>query len=469
MSQMQRARLIPVSGIGSAKEAEQRATSALLAVISIVREFSEGLTAPLGASKAKRAIVETFTEVEVKLPDGSKVRPDGLIRVTYGSSVWTSLVEVKTGDSTLAADQINNYLTAAREVDANTVVTISNEIGIAGSHPTPGLKVRSNSRVKVHHFSWTQITALAVQNKVHAGVADPEQAWILGELIRYLEHPASGAAQVADMGPAWVAVRDGVRERSLRKTDDGAADIASRWDQLIQQAALNLSSETGADVTQVLSRKQQDPAARVGALCETLADTGQLSGVLRIPDTAGDLEVTGDLRARQIITQTTIDAPKDKKGKGSITWLSRQLDAAPASTVIDAYAAHARTPISAALAQVREEPGVLLADGQKDVSKFVISQRREAGQNGRSGGRKPGFIDTVNTSITGFYTTVLQQITPWIPPAPKVSRPPRVDTAPQPDSPDLDLDTPGTLAATRSPESPTRWSAASQPQETTDE
>ena len=90
-SEMQRARLIPTSGIGSEREAEQRATSALLAVMTIVRDFSIGVLTPLGASKAKKAQVEAFTEVEIALPSGAKARPDGLLRVTYGSSIVVGL------------------------------------------------------------------------------------------------------------------------------------------------------------------------------------------------------------------------------------------------------------------------------------------------------------------------------------------------------------------------------------------
>ncbi len=432
MAEMQRARLIPVSGIGSAQEAEQRATSALLAVISIVRPFSESLFAPLGASRAKKAVVETYTEVEVKLPTGQKVRPDGLIRVTYGSSTWSALVEVKTGDAVLAADQLNNYLIAAKEIGAEAVITISNEIGIAGAHPTEGLKVRSNSKVKVHHFSWMRILAIAVQNRVHTGVEDPEQAWILGELIRYLEHSASGASEMADMGPSWVTVRDGARDRSLQKSMAEVADVAGRWDQLIRQAALNLSSETGADVTQWLPRAQQEPKARTAVLCDSLAQAGRLSADLRIPGTAGDLEVVGDIRSRQIVVSTTIDAPSDKKGRGSVSWLTRQLKEAPNDITLEAYALRARTPRSATLGEALEDPTVLVADGQNDIAKFRIVRRSDAGQGGRTGGKKLGFIETVNRSIDSFYQLVLQQITPWVPPAPKVSRPPQIDTAPQP-------------------------------------
>ena len=117
-----KARLIPVSGIGSVQEAEQRATSALLAVLSVVRDLSIDLLAPLGASKAQKAAVETY--IEVNTP-GKKVRPDGLIQVSFGKNSWSAFVEVKTGVHTLDADQINSYFDLAREYDIDHVLTIS--------------------------------------------------------------------------------------------------------------------------------------------------------------------------------------------------------------------------------------------------------------------------------------------------------------------------------------------------------
>lgn len=54
------ARLIPTSGISGADAQERRATSALLAVMGVVKEFSRG---------------------PFEVTDGKKVIPDGLIRV----------------------------------------------------------------------------------------------------------------------------------------------------------------------------------------------------------------------------------------------------------------------------------------------------------------------------------------------------------------------------------------------------
>ena len=38
------------------------------------------------------------------------------------------------------------------------------------------------------------------------GASPMDQAYILGELIRYLERPRSGALEFEDMGPSWVSV-----------------------------------------------------------------------------------------------------------------------------------------------------------------------------------------------------------------------------------------------------------------------
>src|SRR3546814_9720094 len=104
------------------------------------------------------------------------------------------------------------------DVCSSDLVTISNEIAPSKeAHPTDGLKVRANSRVKGHHYSWTALLSMCEVIKEHHGVHDPDQAWILGELIRYLRHPNSGATAFDDMGPEWVAVRDAASDHALRR------------------------------------------------------------------------------------------------------------------------------------------------------------------------------------------------------------------------------------------------------------
>lgn len=415
------ARLIPVSGIANATEAEMRATSALLSVLTIVRDLSTAVTAPLGASTAQKATVEAFIETRFKLGDsGGVVRPDGLIQVTYGSSTWRALVEVKTSDNRLEAEQVNNYLTVAREQGIDAVITLSNEIGVGSTHPCEGVKVRANSKVRLVHFSWTEILAFAVRAKVHRGVQDPEQAWILGELIRYLEHSASGAMAFDDMGTNWVAVRDGAREGTLRKTGDDVREVVQRWEQLMRFASLTLGADIGVDVQHVVPRSQNDPKARLAHLTDSIVNAGALDGTLRIPGAAGNLTVAADLRARQVSVIADITAPADRGNKARATWLIRQLGPdTPNGVVIEAWPRHARQPLTATLAQAREDASVLVDPDKRDTLRFRLILRSEMGQNRKDGGRSPGFIQVVMTLLRTYYRDVLQQISMWTPPAPQ--------------------------------------------------
>ena len=73
------ARLIPTSGISGSDEQERRATSALLAVMSVVPEFSRAMLRGLGAPVGR---VECFIEVPFDV-NGKKVFPDGLTPVFH--------------------------------------------------------------------------------------------------------------------------------------------------------------------------------------------------------------------------------------------------------------------------------------------------------------------------------------------------------------------------------------------------
>lgn len=437
MSDWQEARLIPVSGIGSESEAETRGTSALLAVMSIVRPFSKALLDSMGASRARGATVDTYIEVDFE-NDGGRVRPDGVIQVSYGNQApWVALVEVKTGSSKLEAQQINNYWHVARKEKYDAVITISNEIALAaGEHPTRGLKVRANSSVQVHHLSWTYILSEALSQKIHRGVEDPEQSWMLGELIRYLEHPNSGALEFNDMGPSWVEVRKAARERTLGTNDPGAVDVADRWEQLLRYAALTLGADIGEDVRSVHRGRKRDPVKRVAGLANQLAGRGHLAGALRVPNTAGDIELIADLRARQVTASMKFTAPEDKGAVGRVSWLVRQLGDVdvPDDVTIEAWVKNGRAPAAiATLAEAREDRSILTTNDKSGPDRFKVVLRQEMAPGRRAGGKSGGFIDSVLGLVDRFYVNVVQEVVPWQrkasrkqepPPSPGASVPP---------------------------------------------
>ncbi|WP_338751545.1 hypothetical protein [Janibacter alittae] len=410
------ARLIPTSGINGAEEQERRATSALLAVMSSVREFGQTVTKPLGAPSGK---VETFIEVPFELGE-QRLFPDGLIRVSRGKTNWTALVEVKTGNNDLATEQLENYLDIAREQGYDAVVTISNQIpAIAGQHPTKvdGRKLR---KVALHHLSWSRILCDAVMQKEYRGVADPDQAWILGELIRYLEHPKSGALEFNDMGGSWVAVRQAVSAGTLRATDKGVPDVVARWDALLRFVSLQLGRDLGEEVTPVLSRKEQrDPALRAQNVSNTLASDSVLMGSIRIPNAAGPIVVTADLRAGQITCHVDISAPGAGRPATRVKWLTRQIPDARESLRLEAFVARSRGASAAELlGAVRQKPDALIQDPAKELKTFRVAMTVVMGS--KRGRGRGAFIDTVLDAVNEFYREVLQFLKVWRASPPKM-------------------------------------------------
>lgn len=421
------ARLIPTSGINGADEQERRATSALLAVLSAVKEFGRAVLSPLGAPAGS---VETFIEVPFDLGD-KRLYPDGLVRVTRGQKSWTALVEVKTGTNTLASDQLENYLDIARDQGFDAVITISNEVpAIRGQHPTI-VDRRKLRKVALHHLPWVEVLAEAVMQKEFRGVADPDQAWILGELIRYLEHPRSGAMTFEDMGASWVPVREAVHAGTLRAGDKGIQDVASKFDALLRYVGLKLGQRLGADVQPALTRKElADPALRTQALVQTLSTSGTLSGGIRIPGAAATITVTADLRANQIHCSGEIDAPKQGRPKTRVTWLLRQLEKASDAMRVEAFTMHSRGPGAAELLRsVRTNPELLVTDPTREFRSFRLTQITPLGPKRGTG--RGSFIDSVIDGVDTFYEDVVQHLRSWSAPAPRLRDDPEVDGVPQ--------------------------------------
>ncbi|MCH7792212.1 MAG: stress response protein [Planctomycetes bacterium] len=438
-SSWETARLIPVSGMRNAEEQECRATSALLAVLASVDEFGMAFAKPCGALKGRfDAYIETLFEMD----DGSTVRPDGLIRTVRGKRSWTALIEVKTGSNELNREQIEAYLDLAKEQGFDCVITISNQIArIPGEHPVEVDK-RKLRKVALYHMSWSRVLTEAVLQKSYRGVADADQAWILGELIRYLEHPNAGAVDFRDMGEHWVGVRDAVKNGTLRHSDKKAVEIAGKWEELISFAVLRLGRQLGTDVQEVLSTvERKDISIRIANIVDTMATRGVMTGAIRIPNTVGDIALRADLRAQQIVVSVSTDAPQTGRTTTRINWLLRQLKQSAPDVRLESWGMRSRSSMSDLLANVRNKQSLLIPSNNREIVSFTVSLIRPMGLK-RSVGKR-SFIDSVLDTIDDFYGDVVQHLQEWQPAAPKLEKnkveetdPPAVKEAAAADSSD---------------------------------
>lgn len=455
-STWQAARLIPVTAITGPDEQERRATSALLAVLRSVKEFGRTVTqrcgAPVGA-------VETFIEVPFKFGDRS-CRPDGVVRVSGRQRNWTALVEVKTGRAQLSLEQVSTYVDVARENDFDAVITVSNEITTTpGVHPL-AVDRKKLKKVSLHHFSWSRLHTEALIAQFNHAIGDPDQAWILSELIRYLEYPKSGTFDFDDMGEHWAAVRDAVAMRTARANAKETVEVVSRFDQLVSFAGMMLSRALGVHVRQGLSKQDLvDPASRVLRQCQHLVDAGELVGQLVVPNAVAPMVVLVDMRAGRVDVSATIDCPTTGRPLTRLNWLLRQLKDAPETMLVRPVVARSRKAFAShELQKLLEDPSRILEPGVDDIRAFALTISRPAGT--KRGQGRGSLVESVLGAVDKFYGEVLQNLRGW------AARPPRtkdeetlalVPTSESPDSPgDQPVTTTALVPIGMSEEEPTR-------------
>ena len=400
-----------------------RATSALLSVMRGVPEFGSAILRLAGGPQGNRR-VETYSEVRLTSQEGADLRPDGaaVVRVPrLGRRSW--LIEVKTGASMLKPEQLDAYLDLAKGGGFDALLTISNQIT---SSPTESPVVvpsrRGRPRPPHFHLSWWRILAEAVVQHQHRGVSDPDQAWILEQLIEYLDDERSGVIPFRDMGPSWTHVRDAARLNQLNSGDSGAQEVAERWEQLIEYLCLSLFRDLGRTVTVPVHKEAAEVRRQQGV--DRLVTEGKLTATIKIRDAAAPVEVEADLRARMVYAGVELGAPQDKPRPGSrCTWLLRQLKSVPEGSNVHIEALYTRGHRSgASLDRVREDSGVLLhaTDPSRPPRAFRISlgveMSRQRGRRAQDG----GFIESTRQHVADFYRQVVQGLVPWRPAAPKL-------------------------------------------------
>jgi hypothetical protein len=411
------ARLIPTVGIRGQEEQEKRATSSLLAVMHAVPEFGHALLKELGAPKSPQ--IETYTEVRCKTQDGRTIIPDGAIVCRRGKKAWTCLVEVKTGTAALREEQVGGYLDIARQRGYDGVVTISNQITSTSDESPVSVDGRKLKRTCLWHFSWWRIITEAVVQSRHRGVTDPDQAWILGELIAYLDSEASGAGGFDDMGANWVGVRKGAHDGVLRASDPEVRDVAARWEQFTQYLCLGLSQDLGRTVTSPRPRKQT-AAARLDELSKMLASAGRVEAVVRVPDAVGDIRIRADLRARRVVTSVAVPAPGEGRVKSRLNWLLRELRDAPGDLLLEVDYPSSRQLTGALLSQARDDPTRLLypLDATRAPRSFAVGLARAMGQ--KRGRAEGSFVRDTRAQTFDFYRDIVQELRAWQPRAPRL-------------------------------------------------
>jgi len=411
------ARLISPTGIRGSKEQEERATSALLAAMTVVPSFGRRILKTVGAPAGT---LSTYIEPHFPTDEGGTAIPDGAAIVKRGKTEWSCLIEVKTGSTELDAEQVNRYLTIANREDFDAVLTISNQIVSDGGESPVAVDRRKTRSLTVGHISWFRILTEAIIEYEHHGIDDREQSFIMGDLIAYLDDPRSGAAGFDGMGKEWVSVREAARNQTLRASDPGVKEVVEDWEQFVEYLALRLRQVLGRSVTPVYSRSSTRQS-RIDDHIASLVTKGVMEATIKVPDAVAPIDIEANLASRQVTTQSRIKAPGEGRAKTRVNWLLRQLRDAPMDLRITAKFPRTRATTSSLLKDAIENPADLLLpdDRKREPSAFDVALIRNMGT--KRGKDKGSFVAETMDQVILFYGEVLQDIRGWTRPPARLS------------------------------------------------
>lgn len=414
------ARLIP--SISDSKK-EEKATSIALACFMAVPEFAAAVLGGVGVSVSKRTKIECYTEVVFKQisKEGDR-RPDGLIVVKNGKRVWSALVESKIGRAVLQKDQIENYLTLAKQLNVDALITFSNQFAPSPSHSPVKVSATKTRSVDLFHFSWLSLKSMAAILVSEKKIADPDQAFIMSEVVRYLSSEASGVESFSRMPQSWkdlcVAVQNGA---TISKNAEMVVESVGAWHQLLRQLALDLSMAIGESVEISLTRENlRNPDSLLEQEATKLRTSGSLVTELTIPNAASKLKVAADIARKVVFVSMKLDAPKDtKRATASINWLLRQLKNKDINNLsLRAYWPRKMGTTIESFEALQEDPSILVPEGSS-VAPKALEVCRVIDLGARFKGAKT-FVEDVSGVIPSFYKDAGQELTNWVPKAPTV-------------------------------------------------
>ena len=357
--------------------------------------------------------------------DKGSLRPDGLIAVTSSSSAWRALVEAKIRNAKLDNQQIKSYVDLAKANNYNAVITISNDFAAIPSHH-PTYTDRLPTHVDLFHFSWTSILTHAKLLLNADELSGSAHRFLISELVRFLDHPSSGLRRFDHMPDTWkplvTSVTAGAGLASLHKEAPHVTDAVASWHQETRDLALQLTGLVSSPVAMKLPRTHvSDPQRRIMDDADALCAAAQLRAEYTVPNAAGPIEVTADLRGRSLIVAMKVDAPEDRVStKARLNWLLRQLQKSAHDDLhVVAHWPRTKATTQAPLAEIREHPGALDFPARPNpATAFTVRMVRQVGA--RFAGSR-SFIREIEDIVPAFYAQVGQRLKVWQPPPPKLN------------------------------------------------
>lgn len=413
--QYQEARLIPLLKTGD----EGALTSIFLSSLKLVKEFKDDIFKEIKLSRIGYSLYLT----EVIFHDIDKTsRIDGLILVISKSTIKDAVVfEMKNKNNSLDKEQIDRYIGLSKKIGIDKMVTISNEF-VSDSSQSP-VQIKPPKNFSLYHFSWTYLMTKGqlLLFKNDQNIEDEDQVEIMKEVLHYLEAPTSGVTGYHSMKPGWKTTIEKIGNRiPLRLTDPELLEAVESWHEEEKDMALLLSRKLG-----VLVKSTNRDKDSIKSSSKHLINEGYLSGNLSIKNSVSDIKIGLDFEIKSVSMSVKVSPPMDKGTKARITWLYKQLDTAKRKNptvferierdlIIEANVKHARQHTKVSW----QELDTLFEEvNGKEIQAFNIVYVNKFGKAFSSNKK---FIVTIENMILEYYAGIVQYLTNWNRPAPKL-------------------------------------------------
>jgi len=320
------AQLIP-----SFKQTERRLLSIFMRVLDIVPEFRGHILEIVGYRGGKTCAYRSFMEPTFDLLHAPSLRPDGLLTCKRGAKEWAALIEAKAEKNNIRPEQIEAYTGLAKELDVDSVITISNQFASAKGELPYTLLVSKRKGRNVYHLSWSRLAAemsmfLETKNDLHHA-----EEMILQEAIRYFSADKSGVSTFDAMSQSWKNfVESANTVIGFNTTTPGVVDIVRDWQQERRDLCIKLNQQIGGGVESWFPAKhRKDLVARKKHVRETLTANYRLDATYYLKNPKTKLKVVADLRARSQTFVYEFHPPSEKGVRAFSTWLGKLISSQP--------------------------------------------------------------------------------------------------------------------------------------------
>jgi hypothetical protein len=411
----QSARLIPLLKTGD----EGALTSIFLSSVKLIKEYRDSIFKETKLSRGGKAYY--YTEVVFNDVDKNS-RVDGLIIIVSKGVIKDAIVfEMKNKNNSIDKEQVERYIELCKKVGISKMATVSNEF-VSDSTQSP-VKAKAPKSFSLFHFSWTYLMTkgqlLLFKNDLN--IKDEDQIEIMKEVLYYFDSPMSGINGYHVMKPGWKETVEKINQRiHLKVSDSFVEEAVESWHEEEKDMALLLSRKLGVLVKSTSRNKDS-----VKNDIRRLKDDQELLGNLSIKNSVSDIKIRVDFELKTVSMSVKVSPPLNKGTTARITWISKQLEAAKKKSeaifhslekdiLIEANIKHARQHLRISLSEFEK----LMEESKgKEIQAFniVVQSKFNAGF-----GSNKKFIVLIEKMILDYYAGIVQHLTNWNRPAPKL-------------------------------------------------